>query len=439
MPHPPVPLSVLDLSPVSSGSTPADALRRTLDLAQAAERAGYRRYWLAEHHLNPGVAGASPAVVAALVAQATSAIRVGSAAVILGNYSPLQVAEQWGTIAALHPGRVDLGIGRSGIGRAGGAGRPGAAAPGRADAGGLAPAEQSPPAPTGAPVSPAPGETGRWQVVDGVVIPPVRPTAYDPARLALQARLLGRAPGDGDGFGADVRDILAFFAGTYRAPEGRPVAVTPAEGTDVQLWVHGSSAGPSAQLAGELGLPYGANYHVAPATLLESVAAYRAAFTPSAGLPEPYVIVSVDVVVGVDDEAARALAAGYGPWVQSIRSGQGAIPYPDAHEARTIQAAWSPEDHAAVRDRTETQLVGSPQAVVTRLAALQRLTGADELLVTTVTHRHEDRVRSYELLSEAWSAQAAPATAHVERQHADALDAAATAATTGLLRAAARS
>ena len=379
MSHPPVPLSVLDLSPISSGSTPADALRHTVDLAQAAERAGYRRYWLAEHHLNPGVAGASPAVVAAVVAQSTSAIRVGSAAVLLGNYSSLQVAEQWGTLAALHPGRIDLGIGRSGIGRS-----------------------ASDRSPIGTPGTAAPAEQG-LRLVDGVVIPPARPPAYDPVRLELQARLLGRAPGEG--FGADVRDILGFFDGTYVAPEGHPVVVTPAAGTDVQLWVHGSSAGPSAQLAGELGLPYGANYHVAPATLQESVAAYRAAFLPSERFAQPYVIVSVDVVVAVDDATAQELALGYGPWVQSIRSGQGAIPYPDAGEARRILSGWGEDDHDAVRDRTATQLVGSPQTVVARLAALQRLTGADELLVTTVTHRHEDRVRSYELLARAWAAQ----------------------------------
>lgn len=387
MSYPPVPLSVLDLSPVSSGSSSPEALRRTLDLAQATERAGYRRYWLAEHHLNPGVAGASPAVLAAFVAAATTTIRVGSAAVILGNYSPLQVAEQWGTIAALHPGRVDLGIGRSGVPR-----RDPSADPG------VAPAEQTPPTP----VASTGDASSATRVVDGVVIPPVGPQRYDPARLALQARLLGRAPGDGEGFGADVRDILDFFAGTYRSSEGHTVTVTPAQGADVQLWVHGSSAGPSASLAGELGLPYGANYHVAPATVQESVAAYRAAFVPSAAYSAPYVIVSVDVVVGEDDGHARELAAGYGPWVRSIRGGHGAIPFPDAAEAAQIRAGWTAEDHASVQDRIDTQLVGSPATVVERLAALQRLTGADELLVTTVTQRHEDRVRSYELLADAW-------------------------------------
>ncbi|MFI2753138.1 LLM class flavin-dependent oxidoreductase [Cellulomonas sp. P22] len=387
MSYPPVPLSVLDLSPVSSGSSSPEALRHTLDLARATERAGYRRYWLAEHHLNPGVAGASPAVLAAFVAAATTTIRVGSAAVILGNYSPLQVAEQWGTIAALHPGRVDLGIGRSGVPRR----DPSAER-------GVAPAEQTPPAPVAA----GDGAPTGTRVVDGVVIPPVGPQRYDPARLALQARLLGRAPGDGEGFGADVRDILDFFAGTYRSPDGQAVAVTPAQGADVQLWVHGSSAGPSASLAGELGLPYGANYHVAPATLQESVAAYRDAFVPSQAYAAPYVIVSVDVVVGEDDAQARRLAAGYGPWVRSIRGGHGAIPFPDGAEAARLRDGWTAEDHASVQDRVETQLVGSPATVVERLAALQRLTAADELLVTTVTHRHEDRVRSYELLADAW-------------------------------------
>src|SRR5882757_2553283 len=107
-----VPLSVLDLSPVPAGGTAADALRNTIDLAQAAERSGYHRFWVAEHHLAEGVASAAPAVVVALIAGATDRIRVGSGAVQLPNSPPLLVAEQFGTIAALHPDRVDLGLGR---------------------------------------------------------------------------------------------------------------------------------------------------------------------------------------------------------------------------------------------------------------------------------------------------------------------------------------
>jgi len=107
------PLAVLDLVPVSSGSTAAEALRNSVDLAQAAERSGYARYWFAEHHLNPGVAGTSPAVVLALTAAATSSIRIGSGAVQMGHRTALSVVEEFGLIDALHPGRLDLGLGRS--------------------------------------------------------------------------------------------------------------------------------------------------------------------------------------------------------------------------------------------------------------------------------------------------------------------------------------
>ena len=106
------PLAVLDLVPISSGSSAAEALRNSIDLAQAAERLGYARYWFAEHHLNPGVAGTSPAVVLALTAAATTTIRIGSGAVQMGHRTALSTVEEFGLIDALHPGRLDLGLGR---------------------------------------------------------------------------------------------------------------------------------------------------------------------------------------------------------------------------------------------------------------------------------------------------------------------------------------
>ncbi|MBL8582250.1 MAG: LLM class flavin-dependent oxidoreductase [Rhizobiaceae bacterium] len=108
-----VPLSVLDLSPVPEGSTPGASLRNTIDLARHAERLGYRRYWLAEHHNMPGIASAATSVVIAHVAAATQSIRVGAGGIMLPNHAPLVIAEQFGTLAALHPGRIDLGLGRA--------------------------------------------------------------------------------------------------------------------------------------------------------------------------------------------------------------------------------------------------------------------------------------------------------------------------------------
>ena len=108
-----VPLSVLDLAPIPEGSDAAEALRRSLDLAQHAERWGYQRFWLAEHHSMPGIASAATSVVIAHVAGGTSSIRVGAGGIMLPNHAPLVIAEQFGTLASLFPGRIDLGLGRA--------------------------------------------------------------------------------------------------------------------------------------------------------------------------------------------------------------------------------------------------------------------------------------------------------------------------------------
>lgn len=387
-----VPLAVLDLVPISAGSSAGEALRNSIDLARRAEGFGYARYWLAEHHLNPGVAGSAPHTFLGILAAATERIRVGTAATILGNYQPLQVAEALGTVAALFPDRVDLGLGRSGF--------PPPPAPGEAP-GARTATPDAPAPPTGA--TEAPGASAPANaIVDGLVVPPPRAFAFDRARFALQGRLLGREPGDAARFADTVDDLRRFFAGDY-VGDGIPVSVQPAEGSDVQVWVHGSSAGESARLAGRLGLRFGANYHVAPSGVLESLAKYRAHFQPSDELDRPHTIVSVDVIVAESDAAAERLAAGYAEWVLSIREGRGAVPYPRPEDA-TADADLRPDELAAVQDRLDTRFVGSPEAVVRRLETLQRATGADELLVTTITHDHEARVASYRLLAEAWAA-----------------------------------
>ncbi|WP_461296964.1 LLM class flavin-dependent oxidoreductase [Streptomyces harbinensis] len=379
MPEPssPVPLSVLDLVPVVSGSTPGQALRRSVELAQHTEAAGYRRYWVAEHHLADGVASSAPELVIGLVAGATGHIRVGSAAVQLGHRTALSVVEQFGTLDALYPGRIDLGLGRSGhrAGPGGGAG----------------------------PVVPEEHRAARW--VDGVLIPPpFRPRALlDSPYFTAQQELL-RLPGaQAPGYPEHVDAIAELLAGEHRVPRGdtaHPVHAVPGEGAGLQLWVLGSSAGESARVAGERGLPFAANYHVSPGTILETVAAYRDAFRPSERLARPYLVVSADVVVAPDDGTARQLAAGYGLWVRSIRSGRGAMPFPSPAEAAGHR--WTAADRALVADRVDTQLVGSPDTVVAGLRRLRAVTDADELLITTITHGHRDRVRSYALLADAW-------------------------------------
>ncbi|ANJ10623.1 LLM class flavin-dependent oxidoreductase [Streptomyces parvulus] len=368
-----LPLGVLDLVPISSGSTAAAALRNSIDLAREAERLGYARYWFAEHHLNPGVAGTSPAVVLALTAAATSTIRLGSGAVQLGHRTALSTVEEFGLIDALHPGRLDLGLGRSG-------GRP--------------PAEKAP-APTAPPV--ADGRTP-----GGLLIPPPFSFAHllGSPRVSLQRKLLMLPGAESQDYAEQIDDILALLAGSYRSPEGVEAHVVPGEGADVHVWILGSSGGQSAEAAGARGLRFAANYHVSPATVLEAVDGYRSFFRPSEFLDKPYVTVSADVVVAEDDTTARELATGYGLWVRSIRTAEGAIEFPTPGEARAH--VWSDEDRALVRDRVDTQFVGSPAHVADRLEQLQEATGADELLITTITHDHADRVRSYRLLAEEW-------------------------------------
>jgi alkanesulfonate monooxygenase SsuD/methylene tetrahydromethanopterin reductase-like flavin-dependent oxidoreductase (luciferase family) len=368
------PLSVLDLVPVVSGEGPSDALRNSMDLARQAERLGYARYWVAEHHLNPGVAGTSPAVVIALLAGATSTIRVGSGAVLLGHRTALGTIEEFGLLDAAFPGRIDLGLGRSG------------GKPPTSDQGDL---------------PPVPLVDGR--TAEGLLVPP-KPSIQHllgSPRFQLQRELLHLPGAQSADYGEQVDDILAFVAGTYRSRDGVPAQVVPGEGADLQLWVLGSSGGESAQVAGKRGLRFATNYHVNPSGVLEAAAAYRAAFEPSDELARPHVAVSADVVVADDEDTARELATGYGLWVRSIRTAEGAIPFPTPDEARAWD--WSEEDRALVQDRIDTQFVGNAAQVADQLEVLQRGVGADELVVTTITHDHDDRVRSYELLAQEWA------------------------------------
>ena len=371
------PLAVLDLVPISSGSTASQALRNSIDLARQAEGLGYTRYWFAEHHLNPGVAGTSPAVVLALTAGATSTIRLGSGAVQMGHRTALSTVEEFGLLDTAYPGRFDLGLGRSG-------GRP-----------------REPKAPA------LLGGSAAATVVDGrtpngLLIPPRFSYGglLKSPRFALQKALLQLPHAQPQNYTEQVQDVLALIAGRYRSADGEEAHVIPGEGAALQVWVLGSSGGESAEVAGRRGLRFAANYHVSPGTVLEAVDGYRAAFTASGELDRPYVSVSADVVVAGTEAQARELATGYGLWVRSIRTAEGAIQFPTPEQARRHQ--WTEADRALVADRIDTQFVGTPRLVADQLERLRDATQADELIITTITHDHVDRVRSYALLAEEW-------------------------------------
>jgi luciferase family oxidoreductase group 1 len=328
-------LSVLDLAPVTSGSSTADALRHTLDLARHVDHLGYTRYWLAEHHNMPGIASSAPAVLIGHVADATEHLRVGSGGVMLPNHAPLVVAEQFGMLEALHPGRIDLGIGR------------------------------------------APG-------TDPVTA----------AALRRSAEALGA-----DDFPEQLMDLIGFFTGEF--PEGHPyraITAVPALGNMPALWILGSS-GYGAQVAGLLGLPFAFAHHFSAGFTLPALALYRKAFRPSAVLDAPYAMIGVGVVCADDDERAQWLAAPGALSYLRLRSGRpGQFPSPEEAAAYPYTEA----ERASVEDRRRNTVIGAPGTVRQRLEQLAEETGVDELMVTTVVHDHADRVRSYELVADAW-------------------------------------
>jgi alkanesulfonate monooxygenase SsuD/methylene tetrahydromethanopterin reductase-like flavin-dependent oxidoreductase (luciferase family) len=365
-----VPLSVLDLAPISAGSDAATALRNTIDLAQHAEIWGYRRYWIAEHHF-VAVASSSPAVLIGQIAAATGHLRVGAAAVQLGQTTAVAVAESFGMLDAFYPNRIDLGVGRSGQRRReAGQRRPG------------------PPRPT-------PG----WRNVGGVVVPPPfdQTPLYTSETNKARASALVQPCAVPPDFAEQVADIEAMLAGTYTV-DGHDIHAVPGEGAPLTPWIFGSSRGPSARVAAARGLPFVASYHITPGTALDAIAAYRDAFRPSARLAQPYVVVSADIVVADDTATARRLASSYGHWVYSVRSETGAVPYPDPDHCLPL----SEEQLAQVIDRTTTQFVGDPEEVAEKLDTLRKVTDADELVITSVTHRHADRLRSHELIAKQW-------------------------------------
>ena len=321
------PLTVLDLVPISSGSNATQALRNSIDLAQQTERLGYARYWFAEHHLNPGVAGTSPAVVLALTAAATSTIRLGSGAVQMGHRTALSTVEEFGLLDALHPGRFDLGPGplRRPAARADGTRAGRRRRPRRPVVDGRTPnGLLIPPRFSSGRCSARPGSRCRRTLLQ-----------LPHARAAELHRAGRRRPRP------DRRHLP--LAGRRRGPRGARRGRGRCRSGS---WAAAAARAP--RWPARNGLRFAANYHVSPATVLEAVEGYRAAFRPSAELGRPYVSVSADVVVADDEATARELATGYGLWVRSIRTGRGRHPVPDPrarparHAGATPTARWSP-------------------------------------------------------------------------------------------------
>ncbi|HEY0266133.1 MAG TPA: LLM class flavin-dependent oxidoreductase [Rhizomicrobium sp.] len=322
-----IPLSVLDLSPIKQGSDAATALHESLDLARLAEQLGYSRYWLAEHHNMPGIASAATAVAIGHVAGGTSKIRVGAGGIMLPNHAPLVIAEQFGTLASLYPGRIDLGIGR------------------------------------------APGTDPR-------------------TALALRRTLDGNI----DNFPQDVQELLAYLR---PAVPGQPVRAIPGQGTNVPVWILGSSHY-GAQLAAALGLPYAFASHFAPDELDFAVQLYRRDFRPSPTLDKPYVMLGLNVFAADTDAEARLLFTSLQQAFVNLRTGRpGPLPPPLPGYEETLE----PRIADLLASVLRCAIVGGPARIAEGLSSFIAAHKPDEIMVTAQIFDHAARRKSFEILS----------------------------------------
>ena len=325
-----IPVSVLDLASYPEGQGVVHAFETSRELAKAAERWGYRRYWIAEHHNLEGVASSATVVLMGHIADHTKTIRVGSGGIMLPNHAPLVVAEQIGTLEALHHGRIDLGLGR------------------------------------------APGT--------------------DP----LTMRALRRG-GRGEEFDEQVAELLSYFE---KSKPGQAVRAIPGEGTDVPVWILGSSTW-SAHFAASIGRPYAFASHFAPADLMEALDIYRREFKPSKQLDKPYVMVGVPALAADTDERAEFLATSmYQRFLGIVRNNRTALPPP----VEDMDKVWSPGERYAVAERMALMVVGGPERVAANLKKIVDITKADELIIASDAFERSDRLRSYEILAQAASA-----------------------------------
>ncbi|MCX5397239.1 LLM class flavin-dependent oxidoreductase [Streptomyces sp. NBC_00102] len=343
----PVPLSVLDLVTVGKGSTASEALRTSVDIVKLAERRGFHRYWVAEHHSMPGVASSSPAVILAHLAAHTDRIRLGSGGVMLPNHAPLVIAEQFGTLEAMAPGRVDLGLGR------------------------------------------APGTDGA--------------TA---AALRRSDRL-----GEGaDDFPQQLAELTRFLDDDF--PDGHPYSRIhavpgPVQATSdggvqsparPQIWLLGSS-GFSARLAGVLGLPFAFAHHFSARNTIPALDLYRESFRPSEVLDAPYALIGAAALAAETEAEARRQVLTGALSMLRLRTGRpGLVPTPEEAEAHTFGLAESD----FVDEWLGNIVHGTSEQVRAGLDDLAKRTGADELMITANAHGGEARLRSYELIADAY-------------------------------------
>ena len=326
-----VPLAILDLVRITEGANARTALDNARDLAVHAETWGYGRFWVAEHHNFPSIASAATSLVIQHIAAGTRTLRVGAGGIMLPNHSPLLIAEQFGTLDALFPGRIDLGLGR------------------------------------------APG------------------TDQDTLRA------LRRTAAAAEHFPQDVLELQLLLS---KQAADRSVQAVPGTGSEVPLWILGSSLF-GAMLAAELGLPYAFASHFAPQQLLPALEAYRSRFKPSQQLDRPHAMVGVNIIAADSDEAARRLATTQQMSFVDLVRGTRSLSRPPIED---IDTYWNAAERMHAQRMLERSIVGSPATVHAGIQALLAETGADELIIVSDIFDHAARLRSFELIAAARAA-----------------------------------
>lgn len=322
-----IPLSILDLVRVTEAIDARGAMDNARDLAAHAEGWGYRRIWVAEHHNMRGIASAATSLVISHIAAGTRHIKVGAGGIMLPNHAPMVIAEQFGTLAHLYPGRIELGLGR------------------------------------------APGTDG------------------------MTLRALRVNPADAQRFPQDVLELQYYFS-DEAAHAG--VQAVPAAGTDVPIWILGSSLF-GATLAAELGLPYAFASHFAPQQLLPALRAYRDGFKPSAVLQEPYAMIGVNIIAADTDAEARRLATTQQMSFANLLRGTRKLSQPPIDD---IEDYWSPAEKAQAQHMLARSIVGSPVTVRAGIRSLIEETGADEVIVVSDIFDHQARLHSFDLIAQ---------------------------------------
>jgi luciferase family oxidoreductase group 1 len=320
--------SILDLVRITEATNAGGAINNARDLAAHAEMWGYERFWVAEHHNMAGIGSAATSVVLTHIAGGTQRIRIGAGGIMLPNHAPLIIAEQFGTLAQLFPGRIDLGLGR------------------------------------------APG----------------------PEQRTVQA--LRRPVSGVDSFPQDVFDLQAFFS---EEAASWPVQAVPAAGTNVPLWILGSSTY-GAQLAAEFGLPYAFASHFAPEMLLPALQIYRSRFKPSPQLAKPHAMIGVNMIAADTDAEARRLATTQQMAVTNGLRGIRGLSQPPIDD---IENYWSPQESAVAKAKLARSIVGDAEGIRAGVAALVAETGADELMIVSDVYDHAKRLRSFEIIADA--------------------------------------